>query len=476
MSIKTLLTARLFSSSSPDTEYFRSQHSTLSRKIVPKIPIRTYFRLYFYIPVHVTNNRMDSVLPGWTNVRPEADEEGFTQRSTERRQLFEETKARRPCTELPPVVWALFQVGDLEQVKTIAQTDTLWMLFADCEYPDGPTSFEGDSLDMVRLWKQKPAERTKAATPKRPIPEDSFNPVPSSPLRPDVATQTSSHSTRSKRKHGMTEYSPMRSVAVAARCKERDGNLCAVSRMEAIDAAHIYPWCAFGEENTDRVRNFWKVLKMFWKREVVESWRGKIFVDQNVSNRGTETVENMLSLTATLHRFHSSGVFALRPIQMSEDKTQLELEFHWLVVEERKSTQKVDLLDKPLSSANRKLSGKGYGPFFRIDPTNADQFTQLVSGTRFTLSTDDAVNKPLPDPGLLALQWHLQRILAMSGAAGWKEEQFDNDDDNDGLGVGVRDAVAKWLEDTPGPSKDDRQNRTSPTSGSEDSVDGLSSE
>ena len=61
------------------------------------------------------------------------------------------------------------------------------------------------------------------------------------------------------------------------------------------------------------------------------------------------------------------------------------------------------------------------------------------------MKTDDPANKPLPDPGLLEMQWHLQRILAMSGAAGWKEEDFDYDDRN--AAADALPSVEQWLDD-----------------------------
>jgi hypothetical protein len=243
--------------------------------------------------------------------------------------------------------------------------------------------------------------------------------------------------------------------------------------MAEIDAAHIYPWCGFGGKNEERVVNFWTTLKMFWKEELVESWRSKLFVDANNPNRGTETIENMVSLSAILQRFHSAARFALRPIQLSDDKTKLELEFHWLVVEERNRQDEVDIMDEPLSSASRLSAGGGYGPLDRIDPTDDTIRLPLVSGTRFTMSTDDPVNRPLPDPGLLTLQWHLQRVLAMSGAAEWTEEDFgdDDDDDKDGQGVTSCDNVANWLQNVE-PLENHRLSPISRESESEDSVDG----
>jgi hypothetical protein len=139
------------------------------------------------------------------------------------------------------------------------------------------------------------------------------------------------------------------------------------------------------------------------------------------------------------------------------------------VIEERKLDTEVNLLDRPQSSLARRESGKGYGPFLRYA-------TLLTSGTRFIMTTDDPANKPLPDPGLMALQWHLQRVLAMSGAAGWSDEDFgnvgddgddgedgdeednedDGDDGDDTGGMSSRD-IKRWRREVPRPTLDHEQ-------------------
>lgn len=93
----------------------------------------------------------------------------------------------------------------------------------------------------------------------------------------------------------------------------------------------------------------------------MDSWKAKIFRDSRTNlPLGTETVENMLTLTSTFHRFHSESAFTLRPVRMSDNKTQLELEFHWLAQQQRDSTAKVDLMEQPLSSRDRTESRPGY--------------------------------------------------------------------------------------------------------------------
>jgi hypothetical protein len=127
---------------------------------------------------------------------------------------------------------------------------------------------------------------------------------------------------------------------------------------------------------------------------------------------------------------------------MSDDNTQLELEFHWLARPRRDSITRVDLLEQPLSSLNRTES-TGEATFCIIDNSTKKPIL-LYSGYRFTMRTDDPENLPLPDPGLLEMQWHLQRILAMSGAAGWKEEDFDHDLD---AAVDAIPSVEQWPDD-----------------------------
>jgi hypothetical protein len=44
---------------------------------------------------------------------------------------------------------------------------------------------------------------------------------------------------------------------------------------------------------------------------------------------------------------------------------------------------------------------------------------RIYSGETFTFTTKDPKNLPLPSMELLEMQWLLQRLVAMSGAAGW---------------------------------------------------------
>ena len=57
----------------------------------------------------------------------------------------------------------------------------------------------------------------------------------------------------------------------------------------------------------------------------------------------------------------------------------------------------------------------------------------IRSGETFTFTTKDSKNLPLPSLELLEMQWVLQRLVGMTGAAGWPSLDLYGDDivDND---------------------------------------------
>jgi hypothetical protein len=55
----------------------------------------------------------------------------------------------------------------------------------------------------------------------------------------------------------------------------------------------------------------------------------------------------------------------------------------------------------------------------------------IKSGEFFELKTDDAIERPLPSFKLLEMQWFLQRVIGMAGAAGPYEDWLDEDSDEE---------------------------------------------
>ncbi|KAI4636778.1 hypothetical protein J4E93_010903 [Alternaria ventricosa] len=164
---------------------------------------------------------MDATNFGWTSVRPESDEERFGMRSQERQTAFDKIEAEHSTIEIDRVLWAFCQFADLDFVEKLAASDDAWKR---------GTNLSHAAMDAVRLWQQKPEVKNDVA----------FSNAVASVSRPHTASGKASR-TRSGRSEGDQEASLGRSAVVAARCKDRDGNLCAVSRTKGAEAVSKIP-------------------------------------------------------------------------------------------------------------------------------------------------------------------------------------------------------------------------------------------
>ncbi|KAI4695856.1 uncharacterized protein J4E88_000026 [Alternaria novae-zelandiae] len=178
---------------------------------------------------------MDATNVGWTSVRPESDEERFGMRSQERQAAFDKIEAERSSVEIDRVLWAFCQFADLDFVKRLAASDAVWN--AETDFPR-----TNAAIDAVRLWQQKPEVKNDVAS------SNAVAPV----SRPHTASGKASR-TRSGRSEDGQEASLGRSAVVAARCKDRDGNFCAVSRTKGAEAVSKLPVRTAYETTTDFV-------------------------------------------------------------------------------------------------------------------------------------------------------------------------------------------------------------------------------
>jgi hypothetical protein len=169
--------------------------------------------------------------------------------------------------------------------------------------------------------------------------------------------------------------------------------------------------------------NFWKMLQYFWSDGHIQEWRDAILRDQNNPHKGVETCCNLICLSRDAHAYWTKAYFALKPIQLSEDKKSLDVEFHWLPKYNHSPTPVLDILTLPKS-----LGGRDDMQLFDFRTGQ-----RICSGQRISLTTDDPDNQPLPHLALLEMQWVLHRLTAMSGAA----EIYDdfNDDDDDAMAL-----------------------------------------
>lgn len=69
----------------------------------------------------------------------------------------------------------------------------------------------------------------------------------------------------------------------------------------------------------------WNVLRQFWSADKITAWEKEVG-----GARGTETLANRISLASNVHRYWGLAMFALKPLDVSEDKKTLRAEFYWL--------------------------------------------------------------------------------------------------------------------------------------------------
>jgi hypothetical protein len=176
-------------------------------------------------------------------------------------------------------------------------------------------------------------------------------------------------------------------------------------------------------KSSDMIPEFWTLLDLFWGRDRVDKWRRKIFPNSENPNTGVDEVFNLICLTPDAHDMWNEGRFALKPLELSKDNTELTVKFFWQVPNKYQPTSRIDLLTEPASSKGL-IEGAGRWLTYKDDGLTHN----ICSGQVFTFKTTDPKNLPLPSMELLEMQWYLQRLVAMSGAAEWPSLDWDDDD------------------------------------------------
>jgi hypothetical protein len=127
-----------------------------------------------------------------------------------------------------------------------------------------------------------------------------------------------------------------------------------------------------------------------------------------------------MCLAPHAHKYWEKAHFALKPIRLSDDMKRLDIQFFWLA--KGNHTSEVRILQRPLLPVDLN-QGPNITKLFNVLTEKS-----ICSGDVISLETDDPVAHPLPNLRLLEMQWFLNRVAAMSGAA---EPQDDFGDDSD---------------------------------------------
>jgi hypothetical protein len=205
------------------------------------------------------------------------------------------------------------------------------------------------------------------------------------------------------------------------------------------------------EDKFGKRHAFWHMLKNFWPEEKITAWEEMVFPD-GLEERGLETPRNLITFAAQVHKLWNKGVFALKPISISEDNTTLTIQFFWQTKQPVvRST--INLTSIPSSTSNLDKSDLGS---YLTDYRSSDR-PLIKSGDFFELKTDDPEARPLPSMKLLEMQWFLQRVMGMAGAADELEDgDYHFSDDGFCRGLYYRDDVSDLGE--PDEDEDDVSN------------------
>lgn len=319
----------------------------------------------------------------------------------ERTELLTNLKNLLKVDLVSPTFWACCQLSDIETLKflvDIAKTKPYMVL-----------GYVNHISVVPRLWTQ----RLKGSS---------------------VSGKPPNKSNKSKKNSDGEKWVQRCDEAVGL-CRQRD-RVCVLTGAMGPQAAHIFPYCMLNKTaNKSDVRytaqaDFWMLLKVFWDDDRVDKWRNKIFPDPRHPDTGVDSCFNLISLTPTAHAYWNDGRFALKPLSLSNDEKKLTIQFFWQPQYDHKLQDRVDLLKEPLSSESLNVAEIDGKPCF-LSRLVRKRASQIKSGDIFTLTTDDPGKRPLPSWELLEMQWILQRITAMSGAAGTPELEFNDDDDID---------------------------------------------
>ncbi|OAL69989.1 hypothetical protein A7D00_6028 [Trichophyton violaceum] len=279
------------------------------------------------------------------------------------------------------------------------------------------SSMEED--EIVGKWCQKPRPSSTVSSAQARSPQPNYSePSPRrqamSSTEPRASGEQCLKRKRSTSRNISIDSSPSRSQLVSRMCKERDDFKCIVTKSAGpIDAAHLFP---VSLNKSDDRANFFSLLKNLWAQRIGK-WEGRF-------KNGTEFVENEVSFSPSLHRYHAKGLFALQPIEATSDGRSLKLGFYWLNKRQvERSKEMVDLMDIPALAHD-------FRPKDIAICSSRDEHI-IRSGEVIELITKDPEKLPLPDWHILEMQWVLQRLVALKGAADIPDAVHDDSNDSD---------------------------------------------
>jgi hypothetical protein len=211
--------------------------------------------------------------------------------------------------------------------------------------------------------------------------------------------------------------------------RERDGYKCVITGARKVyQTARLFPVLVTKPPSDiePAFPGIWKYVNFFWDRNTAERWKKAVFNSSFDPSRPVNDCTNLICLRNDLRTAWANGLFALRPVFVSNDKTEIEVEFHWQPRARHATSDLIDVTQEPLPSKDVS-SVEG---LVVVLPSRGNSFLPIQSGHRFKITTHNPVDHPLPSFDLLDMQWNFTRMLSMSAVADTFDDEDDDDDDD----------------------------------------------
>ncbi|KAJ9260016.1 hypothetical protein DTO207G8_713 [Paecilomyces variotii] len=305
-------------------------------------------------------------------------------------------RALSGMAKLSSATWACLWLSDIEKLRGfVTRAET-------CP-EDILAQLENHDVEHLRKW-TSPRVPASTATSTTTVPRKRT--ATESPTRLPRPVQSS--------------VTNQRSEAAKNACSERDRGACIIEKVQdPVDKCHIFPFALGKEPEGSTQFLFWARLKTYWSAAKIEAWKRQV-----TGRDRTEHCANLICLSPSAHRLWGKARFALKPFEPSEDKKKMDLQFFWMPTYQY---AKIARLTTPPSIPSDLRHGNLNAKLW-----NGDQDKRILSGDIITITTEDPENHPLPSFELLQMQWVLNRVVAISGAADVTDDELDDDDDASG--------------------------------------------
>ncbi|CRL25673.1 unnamed protein product [Penicillium camemberti] len=324
------------------------------------------------------------------------NDENFNIPSPQRKIIMRQLRKALLEQPVPSPLWAVLHVCDIEKLGMVLQLAQFSLKIMD--------SFAEVSCTLPFKWTVTPSPSQLAS----PYPPSSFSTPPGF-----------SPSSSSPRPHAPP-------VAIYA-ARERDGFKCVITGTRKIyQTTPIFPASALASSLKDDSTspNIWRFADVFWGKGKTERWRRAVFNDPTQPGKPVSDCTNLICLRRDIRSAWSSGLFALRPVWVSEDNTEMEIEFYWQPKPDHRLYDMLDVSKQPVSSKNVSSVDR---LIVVVGNRGESSYHAIESGYKFRMTTNDPIERPLPSFDLLDMQWHFTRMVSFCGAGSFFDEEERED-------------------------------------------------